>query len=333
MKKTDLFHSGNDTVKKIQGGIHESLHKLSGRAPNICEQNPDAGRAVSPSNEELAYYRNLIEAFLDFNLDIASFFKPKIDDVSKILELKSAVQVNLEAYASLLSLQRDNGTAEIVLSSFFKDGEIRDLLKSIQMFVARLDTMQDPAVAGSLGFYNYVFFLRLSVQKMREKYAFLQAEAEPPTEACESDAVNWYIQNECQRVASIRDLPKARAKIRDLTEKTERGEPMAHKDLSALGDVKESLQFLGLCDEDDLVELQQLNQGYADRTKAIKEKVAQAARIRSVIDAILTDEWFDRLDPDIEANRIHEMTIPQIKTLYENATAEIEEMLLSETNL
>jgi len=205
-QKEKLIEARDKLAKPLKSLASAILHKQGDHEP----QEKDVAKSVD--EKKLKVHADTIESLLRFS-----------PSSSLVQGLETALQSAFNEYAALMGMQRKNELSEIVLNAFYKSNEILDLLKSIEAFIVSLDSISDPSVAYLMAFNNYVYFLRLSVEKMKTKYTQADQSPENTDIACDPDTVNWFIQNECRQITAVRDLPKARRAAQRLTESTNSG--------------------------------------------------------------------------------------------------------------
>ncbi|HPF87512.1 MAG TPA: hypothetical protein PK537_05605 [Candidatus Limiplasma sp.] len=312
-QKEKLIEARDKLAKPLKSLASAILHKQGDHEP----QEKDVAKSVD--EKKLKVHADTIESLLRFS-----------PSSSLVQGLETALQSAFNEYAALMGMQRKNELSEIVLNAFYKSNEILDLLKSIEAFIVSLDSISDPSVAYLMAFNNYVYFLRLSVEKMKAKYTQADQSPENADIACDPDTVNWFIQNECRQITAVRDLPKARRAAQRLTESSKQRELTAKEDHEDFAMVTEAIEYLHNPDTDYAAELQALQNSFAQRKAAIDAKYRKAIAIYDTVTACLTEEWFSRLDPNIESGPILTMSVAQIKTLYQNAMAGLQDIMQQE---
>lgn len=250
--------------------------------------------------------------------------------------LRAALKQCFDEWLEVQRLSQENEAADIVLGACYKNGKILDLLQRIKTFAAQIEETDDPALTALEGYNNYAYFLQRHVEELKESYAAHRSGAASGELSCDIKTVSRFIQSECQSIPSVRELPQAReiAKTLIACENLDR-RPLTREERIGIGKVTGALELLDGWQE-DMDELELLKQDFEQRKEAMRANIERGTALYHTITSILTEAWFRRLDPAGNAaaadNPIKRMTAMEIKALYLEALAEIEEKLSDETS-
>lgn len=255
-----------------------------------------------------------IERFLDLN--------------NQKSDLVNAFRDAFRQWLLLMHMQADQEAAKKVLDMYYQQGKIKDTLQTLQIFTQQISQMQDPVTTRLMGYNNYVYMLKYQLEKLRERYQ-LQQDTPLQMDTVNKAMVLQFIRSECYAVTAVKDLPKALEIGRELVNKSLRDEEFTGKDVAHAGMIADTVFFKNRYTADDIQELKKLSTGLAKQRQIISTQIREAKEIYWVLNQLLTEEWFQKLNPGVEENRINAMGIDEIQILYQDFMKEIEEQILS----
>lgn len=237
-------------------------------------------------------------------------------------ELASKVEACFTAWQELMSKQQENEWAKSVLAAYERHGKIRDLLAKTRSYADGMESISDAEMAREMGYSNYFFYLRHYISELPDRPASSQRSM-----TLTADNVATFIQTECGSVACLSKLPKARKTAQELLIQMQVGQPKTELDKKRLGEIQSTLDLLSSCSKEELLELKDIRSSIVGRTDAMKENIRRGSALFKALTDIMTDAWFDDLDPQTENSPINTMALPELQALYKNKLAEVESKL------
>lgn len=233
-------------------------------------------------------------------------------------ELSQSLKECFEAWRELPPLQAENDQAEIVLSAYYRQGKIQDLLKKLRAFVERMDAVDSGETARDLSYNNYIFFLSDCMTKMNAQYKAVQEQ--PPLEMPEltPENVAWFISTQCGHIPVLRDLPKGW----DTARKVLDNDASDHL-TSALAEVSEAAGYLDQDPTGSIAELQTLTGIFNERKENILRNINQGSKLYKALQ-VMTDDWFHTFDPEAEDSPVREMSQTELKVFYQERFSRLE---------
>lgn len=228
-------------------------------------------------------------------------------------ELSGSLRAGFESWRTLQSLKEESEAAEVVLSAYYRQGKIRDFLSKIQVFTNRIETLSSADAAREMGYNNYIFFLRDQVSEMKEKYRRRQSEISGEPIQNSVDNVVWFIQTECCAATSVKELPGAYETASRLLETMQCGREKTRQDRKDIAAVSGAIE---LFENGDKSELERLSDGFEQRKKAIHASINEGTALYEALVSVMTEEWFDAFDPELENNPIAAMSAGELKAFY-----------------
>lgn len=237
-------------------------------------------------------------------------------------ELASKVEACFTAWQELMSKQQENEWAKSVLAAYERQGKIRDLLAKARSYADGMESIGDAEMAREMGYSNHFFYLRHYISELPDRPASSQRSM-----TLMADSVATFIQTECGSVACLSGLPNARKTAQELLIQMQVGQPKTELDEKRLEEIQSTLDSLSSYSKEELLELKDIRSSIVGRTDAMKENIHRGSALFKALTDIMTDAWFDDLDPQTENRPINSMALPELQALYKNKLAEVESKL------
>lgn len=228
-------------------------------------------------------------------------------------ELSGSLRTGFERWRILQSLKGENEAAEVVLSAYYRQGKILDLLSKFQVFADRIESLSSTDTAREMGYNNYIFFLQDQVSEMKEKYQRKRSEVSGEPIKNSVDNVVWFIRTECSAAASVRELPGAYETASRLLETMQCGQEKTRQDRKDIAAISGAIELFA---NGDKTELEMISDGFAQREKAIHASINEGTALYEALMSVMTEEWFDAFDPELENNPIAAMSAGELKAFY-----------------
>lgn len=220
--------------------------------------------------------------------------------------------------------------AQTVLGLYYQPGKIRDQLTNLVRFTEQMDTEKSPEILRNRGYGSYAFFLRNDMEKLRKQNQPETAELVTSENICEADVLS-FLKEECTGIDAVKGIPEAWEICERFLQLHENQETFPREMLSQVGKLTEITEYLQLFQKPGIEQLNRLCSTMAKQKKAIINSIEEANKVYEVLTRILTEEWFDRLDPDHPGTPLTDMTSTQLKALYQESLAELNNALLRNT--
>ena len=224
-----------------------------------------------------------------------------------------SLRASFESWRTLQSLKEESEAAEVVLSAYYQQGKIRDFLSKIQVFTDRIESLSSVDTAREMGYNNYIFFLRDQISEMKEKYQRKQSEFSGEPIQNSVDNVLWFIRTECFTVASVKELPGAYETASRLLETMQCGREKTRQDRKDIAAISSAIE---LFENGDKSELEMISNGFKQRAKAIQASINEGTALYEALVSVMTEEWFDAFDPELENNPIATMSAGELRAFY-----------------
>ena len=251
-------------------------------------------------------------------IDIDNVVRMK-EKIKKILSFDKqeaqsrSLRASFESWRTLQSLKEESEAAEVVLSAYYQQGKIRDFLSKIQVFTDRIESLSSVNTAREMGYNNYIFFLRDQISEMKEKYQRKQSEFSGEPIQNSVDNVLWFIRTECFTVASVKELPGAYETASRLLETMQCGREKTRQDRKDIAAISSAIE---LFENGDKSELEMISNGFKQREKAIQASINEGTALYEALVSVMTEEWFDAFDPELENNPIAAMSAGELRAFY-----------------
>lgn len=219
-----------------------------------------------------------------------------------------------ELKAQLPTLRAAGEDAQKVLGIYYQPGRIRDTLNKLNAFAERVNTASNPEIARIKGYNNYCFLLMHDVDALRQVSI-----SEPELVQADPKAVEALLAEECAQMEMWRGLPEIRQLCREMLERLERGDRFLKPDLWSMQRITLTLESLEALSNPPSQEMIDRLESMRNQNKTLRENIRQAREIQQRLLPVLTENWFRRLDPEIEDNPINQMDVEQIQLLYREA--------------
>lgn len=219
--------------------------------------------------------------------------------------LKECAQLKAE----LPSLRAAGEAAQKVLGIYYQSGRIRDTLEKLDAFSQGAHAPSTPELARIKGYNNYCSLLMQDVAALG-RITFPIIEEVHPGEK----VVDTLLREECSQMDFWKDIPEVRALCQDI-----------NKGLIDPGgkQINQIFPILKILKNDpsppvnqEMIDRMESMRG---RNKALRSNIDEAREICDRLLPRLTEEWFRKLDPDIEDNPINQMNVDEILQLYREA--------------
>lgn len=210
--------------------------------------------------------------------------------------------------------------ANIALTEYYKSGKILDYIEKLRNFANNIDTKKEPTYISERGYNNYVYYLRLFTDELKNKYhdnnvtSNYSAYEYTPKNLCS------FIKNDCTDIPVIKELPTVYENCVLIQKKLDNNQNFDTKDKEAYRHISDTLEFIKCCKGKRVdfitVALDNHLQAFEKKKNELDKSTKEGETLYRMICDILTDEWYDVLNPDIKNNPINSMTSAQIKDLY-----------------
>lgn len=221
-----------------------------------------------------------------------------------------------ELKAQLPSLRTAGEEAQKILGIYYQSGRIRDTLNKLDTFAQQVHTYSNPETARIKGYNNYCFLLLHDVEALRK----ISISEVKPVQAG-AEAVEALLTEECSQMELWKELPQVRKLCRELLDRIRRKDRFYTPDLQKMERITQTLEALEALAENPTREMADRLESMRNQNKALWENIHKAEEICHRLLPVLTEEWFQRLDPEIEENPINQMTAEEIQQLYQKALA------------
>lgn len=321
MRRKITVPSGS--FKRVKNRISGYLHRDS------REDGADGARQAGSqegcgtlTQRELDYVRHKLAV-------VDEFLCPRDPSLNRELtrgqrELSLALGESFAAWRELRAL-REGGAAAEALSAFYQHGKIRDTLGKAEEFANRLRPEGDASWAREKGYHNYIFFLRLMMKELEERYAQAQDPAKPPSEASPDNAA-WFIREECGGIACLCSLPRARSAMKQMADRAVSGQPKEPGFDRAFGALASAVDEYTDC-EGGAEQLRSLTAELRRRGQAVREELARGEAVYAALSSTMTQEWFDDFDSEAEGSAAAGMSCGELKAFYLERIAALREKL------
>lgn len=289
--------------------------------PHIVPTNPGTRNVISI--RMVKHRIKQIDSFLSFSGETAA---------------QELVKDCFFKWAETVKLQAENDLADIVISAYYRQGKIADYLKKINKFAEEISSDDDPETTAIMGYNNYVFFLNVYLNKLFESYE-AASQAEKKEILCNKSNVCAFIKNECQSVATIKDLPQAFNDAKLLLEKLNNDLPINPSDCTQILSAAEFLDILEAKaskrneEFDDILSLQKLLAMYEEKAAAMRKNIEKGKLLYEVLKRLLTPQWVSAFDYKNQNNPISTMTAAEIKGFYIGAMEKINTEILKKFDI
>ena len=216
--------------------------------------------------------------------------------------------------AQLPSLRTTEEAAQKILGIYYQSGKIRDTLNKLDAFTQRVHTTSNPELARIKGYNTYCFLLQHDVLAMR-RISIPELE---PTHAG-PQAVEALLAEECSQMMLWKELPEVRRLCRDMLERIREKDRFFESDLKKMERISRTLKAMEIFNQPPTQEMMDRLESMRNQNKALQENIRRAKEIQQRLLPVLTEEWFQRLDPEVEDNPINQMNPQEIQQLYREA--------------
>lgn len=219
--------------------------------------------------------------------------------------LKECAQLKAE----LPSLRAAGEAAQKVLGIYYQSGRIRDTLEKLDAFSQGVHAPSTPELARIKGYNNYCSLLMQDVAALG-RVTFPNIEEVQPGKK----VVDAFLREECARMDFWKDIPE----VRELCQGIDKG--LIDPGNAHINQICPILRSLKENPEPALTqEMIDRLESMRNRNKALRSNIDEAREICDRLLPRLTEEWFRKLDPDIEDNPINQMNVDEILQLYREA--------------
>lgn len=259
--------------------------------------------------------------------------------------LQSQLKLCFEARERLRWKRGQNECADIILSAYYQKDKMKDMIDRMSAYIERIDKMSNIEAIRLMGYQNYGYFLRLIWKETKEQYDkkcadILEGNGRELQEPVLNNITGCieFIEKECQEVEIIRDIPEARKTVTaisrkikgclrekkpwKMTEETRERIAAAQKLAGLLQESSEEMYF-----DREMEKLDELRAGFESRLQAMERDINKGERLYQILNDILTEEWFDTLDAEMEGSPVASMTAQEVKELYIGHMKELVEKL------
>lgn len=316
----------NGALKSVKNRISGYLHRDGGEDGAVgAQRSGGLENRGTLTQRELDHVRHKLAV-------VDEFLCPGDPGLSRELtrgqrELSLALGEGFAAWRELHALREGGAAAEAALSAFYQHGKIRDTLGKTQEFAERLKPEGDADRAREKGYHNYIFFLRLMMAELEERFAQAQTQApvKPPLEVT-PDNVAWFIREECGGIACLCSLPGARSAMEQLAERAVPGQPKEPEFDRAFGALTGAVDEYTDCG-DGVEQLRTLTAELRRRGQAVREELERGEAVYAALSSTMTQEWFDGFDPEAEGSAAAGMSCGELKAFYLERIAALREKL------
>ena len=215
--------------------------------------------------------------------------------------------------AELPALRTAGEAAQRILGIYYQPGRIRDTLNKLDVFTQRISADSDPEKTRIKGYNNYCFLLMYDVEALGQVSI-----PEPEPVRAGPEAVEALLTEECSQMELWKELPEVRRFCQEILERLSSREPSRFygDDRRKIARINRTREALDVLTQLPTWEMEERLESMRDQNQALRENIRQAREIRQRLLPVLTEEWFQRLDPETEDNPINQMTPEQIQQLY-----------------
>lgn len=240
--------------------------------------------------------------------------------------LSAALLEGFHAWQELYRLRKESELAEIVLSAFYQQGKIRDILLRAQDFANQLEPDGNTEAAREKGYNNYIYFLGPMIAGMKEHYSEKQAE-ETRDLPLTPDNAAWFIRSECGSIPTVQDLPKYRAAMGQLLPELRAGQEKTQQFIKAFSGISTAIHLLHDYPENDVLRLKARAAELKARVHAVRQTIEKGRAVYVVLTRVMTQEWLDAFNPEAEDSLTAAMTRQELKEFYLERIGQIESRL------
>ena len=293
-----------DGLQKVGDGLRRKLSGSTGG--NLSPDNSGEAHSAPPPKSKDTIKPSIIRNCLN-----------KIDALYNLTDntpygqwLKECAELK----AQLPSLRTAGEEAQKILGIYYQSGRIRDTLNKLDTFAQQVHTSSNPETARIKGYNNYCFLLLHDVEALRK----ISISEVKPVQAG-PEAVEALLTEECSQMELWKELPQVRKLCRELLDRIRRKDRFYTPDLQKMERITQTLEALEALAENPTREMADRLESMRNQNKVLWENIHKAEEICHRLLPVLTEEWFQRLDPEIEDNPINQMNVEQIQLLYREA--------------
>lgn len=293
-----------DGLQKVGDGLRRKLSGSTGG--NLSPDNSGEAHSAPPPKSKDTIKPSIIRKCLN-----------KIDALYNLTDntpygqwLKECAELK----AQLPDLRVAGDEAQKVLGIYYQSGRILDTLNKLNAFAERVNTSPNPEIARIKGYNNYCFLLMHDVDALRQVSV---PELEPVRAGPKT--VEALLTEECAQMEMWKELPETRRLCREMLERIERKDRLFKSDLRIMQRITLALEALDVLANSPTQKMVDRLESMRTQNKTLRENIRQAREIQRRLLPVLTEDWFRRLNPEIEDNPINQMNVEQIQLLYREA--------------
>lgn len=254
-------------------------------------------------------------------IEIVNIYIQKIESLLEFQaykKLSDALKDAFTAWLNILEIKADNEKAEIVLSALLQNDKIWDSLSNALEFAETLEPDEDVKTISEIFINQFIYFLRKSVNAMRDKYLAVPEKIINKTD--QKLNVLRFINEECFAAPSISGVPSAYEALKRLKLSLRVGEDKTLQQMQDFNNVStcfELLEQAGPEYNSDIAELTLIKSGLLDRFERMNANIDKAKPVYDIIINFMSDKWFDDFYPDIEGAEVSKIiSIDELKKFY-----------------
>lgn len=296
--KMDAFFTevGNEMISRVQNGVDAGKKYIGPVVSGIRARREE-------SEKKLQLVRELARQCLA-RIDALYALK---DDSPCGKWLRECAQWKAE----LSALRAAGEAAQRVLGIYYQSGRIRDTLERLDAFSRGEHIPSTPELVRLKGYNNYCSVLMQDVAALRQVTIPEVARVQAGREAVEA-----LLREECSRMALWKDIPQVRSLCQSVLE-----DPSFRLTQEQYDQIKQTMEALKAWKEgaQPTQEMVLRRDSMRQQNKKLRDNIQEARDICNRLLPVLTEEWFQKLAPEIEDNPINQKDTDEVLQLYREA--------------
>lgn len=210
--------------------------------------------------------------------------------------------------AELPSLRTAGEAAQKVLGIYYQSGRIRDTLEKLDAFSRGEHIPSTPELVRIKGYNNYCSLLMQDVAALRRITI-------PNVEEAWADekTVDALLREECSQMEFWKDIPE----VRELCQRIDKG--TIAPGAAEVNRIIPILERLKQPPQQPTQEMVLRRDSMRQQNKKLRDNIQEARDICNRLLPVLTEEWFQKLAPEIEDNPINQKDTDEVLQLYREA--------------